>query len=45
MYEICRYAERNNLKIYSPKVIVSAAETLNDEMRDQIERVFGQKLA
>lgn len=44
LYEICRYAERNNLEIYSPKVIVSAAETLNNEMRDQIERVFGRKL-
>jgi phenylacetate-CoA ligase len=44
LYEICRYAEINNLNIYSPKVIVSAAETLNDDMRDQIERVFGKKL-
>jgi phenylacetate-CoA ligase len=44
LHEICRYAERNNLDIYSPKVLVSAAETLNDEMRNQIERVFGKKL-
>lgn len=44
LHEICRYAEINNLDIYSPKVVVSAAETLNDEMRDQIERVFGKKL-
>lgn len=44
LHEICRYAELNNLNIYSPKVVVSAAETLNDEVRDQIERVFGKKL-
>jgi len=44
LHEICRYAERNNLDIYSPKVVVSAAETLNDEMRGQIERVFGRKV-
>lgn len=44
LHEICRYAERNNLSIYSPKVVVSAAETLTVEMRDQIERIFGRKL-
>jgi len=44
LHEICRYAERNNLDVHSPKVVVSAAETLTDEMRDQIERVFGRKL-
>jgi phenylacetate-CoA ligase len=44
LHEICRYAERNDLDIHSPKVLVSAAETLNDEMRDRIERVFGQKV-
>ena len=44
LHEICRYAEKNNLDVYSPKVVVSAAETLTDEMRDQIERVFGRKL-
>lgn len=44
LHEICRYAEKNNLDIYSPKVVISAAETLNDEMRDQIERVFGRKV-
>ena len=44
LHDICHYAERNNLDIHSPKVLVSAAETLNNEMRDQIERVFGQKV-
>ncbi|MFA5294497.1 MAG: phenylacetate--CoA ligase family protein [Methanoregulaceae archaeon] len=44
LYEICSYAEKNDLSIYSPKIIESAAETLNDEMRDQIERIFGTKL-
>lgn len=44
LYEICRYAQRNNLEIYSPSVVVCAAETLNDEMRDQIESVFGRRV-
>src|SRR5690606_18435771 len=34
LHEICRYTERNDLHIHPPKVLVSAAETLNDEMKD-----------
>jgi phenylacetate-CoA ligase len=44
LYELCRYAERKNMKIYTPKILISAAETLNDEMRGQIETVFGTGL-
>lgn len=44
LLEICRYAEKNNLDVYSPKVVVSAAETLTDEMRTQIERIFRKKI-
>lgn len=44
LVEICRYAEKNHLDLYSPKVVISAAENLTDEMRVQIERVFQKKL-
>jgi len=44
LYELCRYAERKNMAIYTPKIVVSAAETLNNEMRKKIESVFGTKL-
>ena len=33
LYDLCRYAERKNLTIYSPKILVSTAETLTSEMR------------
>jgi phenylacetate-CoA ligase len=44
LYELCKYAERKNLKIYTPKNLVSDAETLREEMRDEIEGIFGTKL-
>lgn len=44
LYELCRYAERKNMKIYTPKILISAAETLSDEMRGKIENVFGTGL-
>ena len=44
LYELCRYAERKNMAVYTPKVVASAAETLRDEMRQKIEAVFGTKL-
>ena len=44
LYELCRYAERENMEIYTPKIVVSSAETLSDEMRQKIESVFGTKL-
>jgi phenylacetate-CoA ligase len=44
LYELCRYAERKNRNIYTPKILISAAETLRDEMREKIESVFGTKL-
>jgi len=45
LYELCRYAERKNYKLFSPKVIISAAETLRDDMRKKIENIFGTKLS
>lgn len=44
LYELVKFAERNNLQIYTPKILISAAETLRDEMRQKIETVFGTKL-
>ncbi len=44
LYELCRHAEKKGMKIYTPKVIVSAAETLRDEMREKIESIFRTKL-
>ncbi len=44
LYELCRYAEREGIKVYSPKIVVSSAEVLSDEMRGEIEKVFGTKV-
>ena len=44
LFELCRYAEEKNVKIYTPKIVVSSAETLTNEMREKIESVFGTKL-
>lgn len=44
LYELCRYAERKDLKIHTPKILACAAETLSDEMREKIEEVFEIKL-
>jgi len=44
LYEICRYIHKKNLSIYQPQVIVSSAETLNEEMREKIENVMGAKV-
>jgi phenylacetate-CoA ligase len=44
LYELVKFAERNNLKIFNPSKIVCSAETLTNEMRKKIEAVFGTKL-
>jgi phenylacetate-CoA ligase len=44
LYEISKYAEKKNIEMYSPKVIISAAENLRDEMRECIEKTFGSKV-
>jgi phenylacetate-CoA ligase len=44
LYEISRYAENNNLKLYSPNVVIGAAETLTQKMREKIEDVFRTKM-
>jgi len=44
LYELCRYAEEKNTTIFTPKILISAAETLTDDMRQKIETVFGTKI-
>jgi len=44
LFELCRFAEAKNVKIYTPKRIISSAETLTNEMREKIESAFGTKL-
>ncbi|EKF86372.1 phenylacetate--CoA ligase family protein [Methanobacterium formicicum] len=44
LYELCKHIQRKKTKIYSPKVLVGSAETLNSEMRKLIEETFGTKI-
>lgn len=44
LYELCRYAAKKGLSLYTPKIVVTAAETLNAEMRVVIERVLQVKV-
>ena len=44
LFELCKYAERKKMPLYSPKLVISAAETLSDTMRDVIESNFGTKV-
>jgi phenylacetate-CoA ligase len=44
LFELCRFVDSKNVNIYTPKIVVSSAETLTNEMREKIESVFGTKL-
>lgn len=44
LYELCRYAKKNNIELHTPSIIISAAETLKDYMREEIEETFETKL-
>jgi phenylacetate-CoA ligase len=44
LYELSKYIMRKNKSIHRPKVLISAAETLTDEMRTVIEEAFKTKL-
>jgi len=44
LYVLSKYAEKKGVKVNSPKVIVSTAEMLTNEMREQIESVFKAKV-
>lgn len=44
IYEIAKFAKRNNLKVEKQNAIHAAAGTVHDFMRDEIEEVFQCKL-
>lgn len=44
LYELSKYIQRKGIPIHSPDIIVSAAETLHTNMREEIESVFGRKV-
>lgn len=44
LYEISSFIERKKISVYTPNVIVSAAETLRDDFRQKIETIFGTKV-
>lgn len=44
LYDLCRYAERKKLQLYTPEIIISTAESLSDRMRETIESNFGTKV-
>lgn len=44
LYDLCRYAEKNKIPLFSPKIVVSAAENLSDSMRYSIESNFQTKV-
>jgi len=44
LFELCRHAEQRKISLYSPRIVVSAAENLSNTMRDVIESNFGTKV-
>jgi len=44
LFQLCRFIEANDLETHHPKIVLSSAETLTDEMRNTIERVWGTKV-
>ena len=44
LFELCEYARGQNTRLYSPKIVVSSAETLRDDMRHVIESQFRTKV-
>jgi len=44
LHELSKFAVKNKMSVHSPKYIISAAETLRDEMRTDIEATFGTRV-
>lgn len=44
LFELCQYADGKNVRLHSPQIVISAAETLHDEMRAVIESTFGSSV-
>lgn len=43
LYRLCQYVQIQQYPIFKPRVVISSAEVLNDDMRCLVESVFGQK--
>lgn len=44
LYELCSFSQANKISLFSPKTVVSAAETLTNDMRNVIETGFNTKV-
>lgn len=44
LYDLCQYVEREKCRLFTPKIIISTAEKLRDDMRQKIEEMFGTKV-
>ena len=44
LYRMARFARKHNVRLYRPKFVYSAAETLTDFMREEIEDQFNAKV-
>jgi phenylacetate-CoA ligase len=44
LYELCRYARKSGMQLYTPRAVVSTADMLLPEMRTSIEDQFGTKV-
>jgi phenylacetate-CoA ligase len=44
LYELSNFIEKRGLSIHQPKVIISTAEKLYNDVRENIENVFGTKV-
>jgi phenylacetate-CoA ligase len=44
LFELCKYAEKKKIPLYTPKIVVSAAENLSEVVRNVIESNFGSKV-
>jgi phenylacetate-CoA ligase len=44
LYALCLYAERENRSVHTPRIMVSAGETLTEVMKNKIETVFRTRL-
>lgn len=44
LYELCNYLEKKIKEVHTPRILLAQAETVTDEMKEKIERVFKTKL-
>ncbi|XUX01094.1 MAG: phenylacetate--CoA ligase family protein [Dehalogenimonas sp.] len=44
LFHLCQFIDNNELQTHHPRIVISSAETLTDEMRNTVERVLGAKV-